>query len=259
MRHNLHPMRPGRCLSIATLLALLVSDCSGGGLNLGSLGGSTASSPPPGSASAPPPSDPSIKDRVSSFFSGSSANSPQQVAGAKEVEDCPLINIRQGASTLTIGPTGNANSDDTGQSNDNGAMAVKYQGTFARAARECALVGGQLVMKVGVEGRIIVGPAGGPGEVDVPLRIAVVEETTKGTRPVVTKFIRIPVSVASPTDNPTFTHVEEGLSFPMPKDLDNYVVYIGFDPQALQPPPRPARPAAKPKVKLKPKPPATSG
>jgi len=254
MLHNLHPMRSVRCFSIAALLVLLVSGCSGSGLNLGSLGGSsTASSPAP--AGSPPPSDPSLKDKVSNFFSGSSATSPQQVSGTREVEDCPLINIRQGASTLTIGPSGIANSG-AGTSDDTGAMAVKYQGTFARAARECALVGGQLVMKVGVEGRIIVGPAGGPGQVDVPLRIAVVEETVKGTRPVVTKFIRIPVTVASATENPTFTHVEEGLSFPMPKDIDNYVVYIGFDPLSLQPP---AHPAAKPKVKPKPKAPATTG
>jgi hypothetical protein len=256
MLRNLHPMRSGHCFSIATLLALVVSGCSGGGLNLGSLGGSsTTSSPPPAPAGAPPPSDPSLKDKVSSFFSGSSATSPQQVAGAREVEDCPLINIRQGASTLTIGPSGNANSGN-GTSDDNGAMAVKYQGTFSRAARECTLVGGQLVMKIGVEGRIIVGPAGGPGQVDVPLRIAVVEETTKGLRPIETKLIRIPVTVASATENPTFTHVEEGLSFPMPKDLDNYVVYIGFDPLALQPP---ARPVPKPKTKPKAKTPATTG
>ena len=65
-------------------------------------------------------------------------------------------------------------------------------------------------MKVGVEGRIIIGPAGGPGQVDVPLRIAVVEETTADTKPIVTKLIRIPVTVASATDNPTFTHIEEG-------------------------------------------------
>jgi hypothetical protein len=256
MLRNLYPMPSGRCFSIATLLALLVSGCSGSGLNLGSLGGSsTASSPPPGPAGSPPPSDPSLKDKVSSFFSGSSATSQQQVSGTQEIEDCPLINIRQGASTLTIGPTGIANSG-AGTSDDTGAMAVKYQGTFARAARECALVGGQLVMKVGVEGRIIVGPAGGPGQVDVPLRIAVVEETTKGTKPIVTKLIRIPVTVASATENPTFTHVEEGLSFPMPKDIDNYVVYIGFDPLALQPPPHPA---PKPKVKPKSKAPATTG
>jgi hypothetical protein len=83
----------------------------------------------------------------------------------------------------------------------------------------------------------------------------VVEETTKGTKPIVTKFIRIPVAVASDTDNPTFTHVEEGISFPMPKDLDNYTVYIGFDPLSLQPQ---AHSAARAKAKPKSKAPATA-
>ena len=73
----------------------------------------------------------------------------------------------QGASTLTIPPPPPDGSNE--------AMALRYQGNFVRAARECAVVGGQMVMKVGVQGRIIVGPAGGPGQVDVPLRIAVVE------------------------------------------------------------------------------------
>ena len=33
-----------------------------------------------------------------------------------------------------------------------------------------------MTMKVGIEGRVITGPAGGPGTVDVPLRIAVVQD-----------------------------------------------------------------------------------
>jgi hypothetical protein len=254
MRQNHKPMRLDNCRSVATLLALalLAPGCSGG-LNLGSLGGSsTASAPAPASPTAPPPSDPSFKDKITDFFAGSSAKSPQQVTGTQEVEDCPLINIRQGASTLIVGPTGIASSGD---STDNGAMEVKYQGTFVRAARECALVAGQLVMKIGVQGRIIIGPAGGPGQVDVPLRIAVVRETAAGAKPITTKFVRIPVTVASATENPTFTHVEEGLSFPMPRDIDNYVIYIGFDPLSLQA----DHPAAKPKPKPKAKPPAGTG
>ena len=130
-------------------------------------------------------------------------------------------------------------------------MSLKYQGTFVRAARECAVAGGQMVMKVGVEGRIIVGPAGGPGQVDVPLRIAVVDETPAGSKMIVTKFIRVPVTVQSSTDNPTFTHIEEGLSFPLPPaaELDNYIVYIGFDPLAAE-----AQDKQKEKPKHKPKP-----
>jgi|HubBroStandDraft_6_1064221.scaffolds.fasta_scaffold674556_1 hypothetical protein len=247
MLRNLDLIRSVRCRSAAAALslALVAAGCSGGS-GLGSLGGSsTASAPPPAPADSQPAANPSFKDKVSSFFGGSSAKDPQQVTGSQIAQDCPGIDIRQGASTLKVGTTGTVTGSE---SDDNGAMALKYQGTFVRAARECALVAGQLVMKIGVEGRIIVGPAGGPGQIVVPLRIAVVQETTGGTKPIVTKFIQIPVTIASSTDNPTFTHVEEGLSFPMPPDLDDYVVYIGFDPLSLQPQ---QHPAAKPKPKAK--------
>ena len=56
------------------------------------------------------------------------------------------------------------------------ALDMRYQGTIIRTARECHVNAGVMTMKVGVEGRIITGPAGGPGTVDVPLRIAVVKE-----------------------------------------------------------------------------------
>jgi hypothetical protein len=249
MLRNLDLIRSARCRSAAAALSLafFAAGCSGGGLGLGSLGGgSTAAAPPPAPAGSQPPANPSFKDKVSGFFGGgATAKDPQQVTGVDVAQDCPLIDIRQGASTLKVGTTGTVAS---GESDDNGAMALKYQGTFVRAARECALVAGQLVMKVGVEGRIIVGPAGGPGQIVVPLRIAIVQETTGGTKPILTKLIQIPVTIASPADNPTFTHVEEGLSFPMPRNLDDYIVYIGFDPLALQPQPHPA---AKPKPKAK--------
>jgi hypothetical protein len=239
-------MRRSRCAPIATLLlvALLASGCSGTNL----LG--TSSSPATGTSAPPPASgSPSFTDKISGFFSRSTATSQQSVTGTTQEIDCPLINIRPGASTLTIGAT-SSSASDSGSTN-NGAMAVRYQGTFVRAARECALVGGNVVMKIGVEGRIIIGPAGGPGQVDVPLRIAVVEETTAHTKPIVTQLIRIPVTVPSATENPTFTHIEEGVTFPMPANLDNYVVYIGFDPIAAAAQDHP-KPAPKPKPKAKP-------
>ena len=56
------------------------------------------------------------------------------------------------------------------------ALDLRYQGSITRTARECHLNGSTMTMKVGIEGRIITGPAGGPGNVDVPMRIAVVQE-----------------------------------------------------------------------------------
>jgi len=184
-----------------------------------------------------------VPDNIANFFSGSSDKGPQQVAGATADADCPYIQIREGASTLTVNGAG-----------DNAAMSLKYQGTFVRAARQCAVAAGQMVMKIGIQGRLILGPQGGPGEVTIPLRIAVVDEKPASSKTIVTKLILIPVAVRSADDNPSFTHVEDNVTFPMPSssELDNYVVYIGFDPLATQPQPKHAAP--RPKVKRKPAP-----
>jgi hypothetical protein len=138
-------------------------------------------------------------------------------------------------------------------------MSVKYQGEFTREARECTVVGGNLVMRIGVQGRVIVGPAGGPGQVQIPLRIAIVQETPGGTRPIVTKLIRIPVAVTS-QENAVFTHIEDGVSFPLPtpiSQLDDYIAYVGFDPLAAEAQDK-QRPAVKPKTKPHAKPAASA-
>jgi hypothetical protein len=132
-------------------------------------------------------------------------------------------------------------------------MSLKYQGSFVRVARDCSVAGSDMVIKVGVQGRIVVGPAGGPGEVQVPLRIAVVEEAPGGFKPIVTKLVRIPVTVAPGQGNVVFSHIEQGMSFPLPtpsSQLDDYIVYVGFDPLAAEP-----KEPAKPKPKGKPAPP----
>jgi hypothetical protein len=227
----------------AFALALGVAGCGGASLFGGPDATATAPAPAagaPAAAAAPASSTPQwLRGDIAGFFSNSSDKSPQPVAGATPDVECPYIEIREGASTLTIGTGG-----------DNAAMSLKYQGTFVRAARQCSVAAGQMVMKVGVQGRIILGPAGGPGQIEVPLRIAVVDEAPSGTKPIVTKLIHIPVAVASPTDNPTFAHVEEGLSFPLPTrsdQLEHYIVYIGFDPLAAENQQKHAKPKPKPK------------
>jgi hypothetical protein len=209
-----------------------------------------AATPPPVTAAASPSSD-SLKDKIASFFStASAANEPRPVVNTQQANvDCPLIDIRQGAGTLTIPlppPDG---------SND--AMSLKYQGTFVRAARDCKVVNGQLVMKIGVQGRVIVGPAGGPGQIAVPLRLAVVDQAPAGSKTIVTKLVLIPVMVTSDDAGAIFTHIEDDLAFPLPSsaELDDYLVYIGFDPIGAQEQERAKpRPAAKVKPKPKPKP-----
>lgn len=232
-------------IAAACALALLAGDCSGGG---SFFGGPAASAPTPAAvpAAAAAPTTGStgggwVPDDIANFFAGSSDKAPQPVAGATPDVECPYIQIREGASTLIINGPG-----------DNAAMSLKYQGSFVRAARQCAEVAGQMVMKVGVEGRIILGPLGGPGEINVPLRIAIVDQKPSSSKTILTKLIIIPVTVQSADDNPTFTHVEDNLTFPLPSsaELENYIVYIGFDPIGAET--RHERP--KRKIKRRPKP-----
>jgi hypothetical protein len=180
---------------------------------------------------------------------GPSFKSSEPAAGVTNTQSdedtpCPSVAVRTGASTLVIGSKPGPG--------EPAPLDVRYQGTIINMARECHLNAGLLTVKVGVEGRILTGPAGGPGTVNVPLRIAVVKE---GVNPVtvVTKFTIIPVTVANAIDRVNFTHVESDLGFPIPQPasaLDSYVIYVGFDPLAAQPQKKP--PAKKPRAKPKP-------
>lgn len=157
-----------------------------------------------------------------------------QAATAKMAETiCPNVDVRQGASTLTV-PPGSAD-----------AFSLRYQGSIAELARECNVSGGVMRIKVGIEGRVLVGPAGAPGQIEVPLRYAVVKEGPE-PKTVVSKFTKFPVAIPDGQQNVIFTHVDNDIAFPMPPglEIEAYVVYVGFDPLAEK-----QQPAKKPQAK----------
>jgi hypothetical protein len=205
----------------------------------------TAAHAPAAPTSAAAPSD-AGEQRLALFGFGEGDKKPEQPAATESPDiDCPGVEIRQGASTF----------QQSGADNGSSALSLRYQANFVRFARECAVRAGNVVMKVGIEGRVILGPAGTAGQVTLPVRLAVVKE---GLEPqtVWTKFYMVPVVMPAGQPNVLFTHVEEDMSFPNPPgaELDKYVVYVGFDPDSAEaekkkPPPRPA-----PKPKPKPKP-----
>jgi hypothetical protein len=196
---------------------------------------------------------------TSSYFGGSAldlfnTSSKATTANAAapsgpEIEtdvECPDVKVRNGAATLTIG----MNPKEAEPS----PLQVRYQGSIVRMARECHVAGGVMTMKVGVEGRVITGPAGGPGNVDVPLRLAVVQEGVS-PKTIVSNFGKETVTLSGESDRVNFTHIDSNISFPMPRPsglIDNYVVYVGFDPLSLAPQkkapaPRKPKPAARPR------------
>lgn len=162
-------------------------------------------------------------------FPQSGTPAATQTAAAKtpafDPANCPPVDVRAGTSTLTI----NASSRDPA------TAGLRYQGSIVETARECSVAGNALTIKVGVQGRIILGPAGGPGQIEVPLRLALVQE---GPNPktIWTRFYSIPVTIPDATPHVAFTHIEEDLTVPRPdaEALAAYVVYVGFDTLAAQ-------------------------
>lgn len=206
-------IRTGTSLAVLLGLGVLLGGC--GGTNLGSLDSLKTdifgpSSPAPEAAAS----------------ASADAGGGQTVAGLSADDlPCPDVQVRHGASTLIVG-------NGAAREGEPSPLDVRYQGSLVQMARECHVRAGVMTMKVGVVGRVITGPAGGPGSLDVPLRVAVVKE---GVNPVTitTQEVRIPVTINNDVDRVSFTHVYPDVSFPLPRplaDIDSYVVYVGFDP-----------------------------
>ena len=182
-----------------------------------------------------------ITDKLGGWLGFGKSSTPPAGGGnqpgpAVEI-DCPGVAVRQGAATLAITQPGA----------EAGPMTTRYQVSLGQMARECAALGGMMTMKVGVEGRVLVGPVGGPGQVDIPLRMAVVHEGP-APKTIMSKFYKLAVAIPPGQTGVPFVHVEQDLSFPMPRGaaLDSYMVYVGFDPASLS-----TKPERKTKAKNK--------
>jgi hypothetical protein len=222
--------------NFATLIALCLfaAGCSGDPFGRSNSGATSSSS--------------SFGDRFSSLFRSQPAAQDKDKSSAETAPppvpqdfECPSMAVRQGASTFAVSAPGA----------ESAALGLRYQATFGQLARECQLIGTTLKMRVGVEGRIIVGPAGAVGPVELPLRLAVVKE---GPEPkvIMTKLIWVSVVIPPEETNVSFSQIDDDLSFPMPQqkdELEAYVVYVGFDAAAVKPERKPAakKPAPKPR------------
>lgn len=186
-------------------------------------------------ASVSPVAAQSLTDRFKNLFGGKSdepaqpkpAPAPGQPAADDDI-DCPQVTVRAGASTYGVGATGKP-----AVGND-----VRFQATITKMARECVRNGGEITARIGIQGRVIAGPAGAPATVEVPLRVAVVQGGV-GEKVIASKAYRTTVEMSEGGSVP-FTFVAEDLSYPVPSAAvaDSYVFYVGFDPQALSPEPK---------------------
>lgn len=194
---------------------------------------------------AVPASAQSLTDRFKGLFGGKSdepAAATPAAPGATEADTgdltCPPVTVRAGASTYAVGAPGK---QPVG--ND-----LRFQATITKMARECTVNGGMITARIGIQGRVIAGPAGAPSVIQVPIRVAVVQGGVN-EKTIATKAYQTTVNLTETGSDP-FTLVAEDLTYPAPPGAigDSYIFYIGFDPQSL----KPERAAPAPKKKKQP-------
>jgi hypothetical protein len=180
---------------------------------LGILGGCSSA---PGSGSGP-------TNAFGNFLAFGTTAPPPPPDRSKEVVklDCPEVEVLGGAAAMRVGGQENA--------------SVRYQYSMGDVARECQVENGQINIKVGVEGRVLLGPAGGPGSFQVPVRIAIRREADQ--KPAMSKVYRIDAAIAPGESQTTFNMVSDTFQVPYlrPRADDDYTIVVGFDDKAEAP------------------------
>ncbi len=130
---------------------------------------------------------------------------------AEEQQVCPQVIIADGGAAVRA---------QSGQ--DSGSL--RHQISILNVARECTPTGnGGFRLKVGVEGRILLGPAGGAGNYGATLTTVVMRGTTQVAR----RAARVGGAVGSGQGGTDFSHVEDGIVVPAGRGDVEIIVGLG--------------------------------
>ena len=148
------------------------------------------------------------------------AESRVEQAGAVEPPQnlvCPGIEVKEGGAAQRVYAGG--------QDSRN----VRYQFSLGELARECRVVGNQLILKVGVEGKVLLGPAGAPSSFTVPITISVKKDGAD--KPVTSRSYKAPASIAAGQSQNSFAVVTEEIAVPFINEAANedYEIVVSID------------------------------
>lgn len=128
---------------------------------------------------------------------------------------CPKIEIRHGTEAYRKYVKQNEPSRDT----------IVWQASISETARQCQEdPNGTMSIKVGVSGRVLAGPKGGPGDVSVPIRVAVV----KYRESVLASDLYKEQVTIDANHSSVFRRVYR-VEVPSPGNDRDYIIYVGFD------------------------------
>ncbi|WP_306119594.1 MULTISPECIES: hypothetical protein [unclassified Roseitalea] len=127
---------------------------------------------------------------------------------------CPRATLLEGTAILRTYTDGNEGDPDN----------VVYQASISDVTRTCRYRNGQLLMTIAAAGRVVNGPAGQPGSVNLPVRVAI----KAGDNLPYSQLGRLDVAVNQGAGATQFIYKDDQIAIPEPSTR-NLQVLVGFD------------------------------
>ena len=137
--------------------------------------------------------------------------------GVKQASLCTKFKIWDAERFLTV--------YDVGRYGD--GLAVRYRGELTKAARECVLQPGTAHVKVGFAGRVLLGPKGQAGQVQLPLHIYLTDKKGKILK---NTKISVPVTIEQGKPIGYFSMIQK-IDIPLTEGRSgkDFRLFVGFD------------------------------
>ncbi len=215
MTQSLMPTRRISAMSLVVLLGLGVGGC---GMSLSSGLGSSLFGGGSSSSSADANSKVSEEQLLAAAKTGDGA---APTTGAIEAAPgCPKVSVWPRDNTLTIYEPGRVGD----------GLAIMHRGEITKTQRECSLQPGQVTVKFGFAGRVLLGPRGQTGPVSLPVTIYV---TDAKREQIGTDKAKVETTVA--VENPIgYFSTVRTVTIPVPEGArpGEFRVFVGFDRNA---------------------------
>ena len=160
----------------------------------------------------------SMKDTIGKATHAVGLGKPEPPPVKESPSGCPTISILEGTVAqrmLAPGASGNE--------------GVRYQYSLYHVGRACNSAGAAMSVKVGGDGRVLLGPAGTAGHFDVPIRVVIFSEVEQ--KPVASKLYRVPASIGAGQSATPFQFVSDNLPVPLAagRNGSDYSIKVGID------------------------------
>ena len=201
--------RPWRVSAVAALAAIALSGCGMSSLTSGIGGGMF------GNAGAPKADSTGVSNDA--LLTAAKAEQPGTEASADIAGGCPRFTVWSRDGQVTIYEQGRVGD----------GLAVMHRGEITKTARECRQESNRVTIKYGFSGKVLLGPRGKTGNIQLPLTVFVTD--AKRER-VAQDAVRIEVPVALDKPIGYFSAVRE-VSFTVPEGArpGEFEVHVGFD------------------------------